>query len=183
LIKFKLFENYFTYVCIVVFFSLLKTNLKMKKSITVISCCFLLALIFNSCKKAASSNDSANFIGTWMGTGNVTENGVVTGSEPDTITFLAGADDNHVIVQDTGSCSGGTVITCVLSGAGISFPTTTVTDGCGDKETLGITGNLSVATLSLTVQETTTENIPFGSSTGGDTVETINFSIVMSLKK
>jgi len=155
----------------------------MKKSITVISCCFLLAIVFNSCKKAGSSNDSANFIGRWVGTANVTENGVAVAPGVDTLVFLAGSDNNHVIAQDTGSCSGGTVITFTLNGNSISLPSTNITDGCGNKSTDNATGNLSGGTLTLNIQEIDKEDIPYGSSTGGDTVETVNLTIALSLTK
>jgi len=146
-------------------------------------CCSLSAIVFNSCKKPGSSPDSANFIGRWAGTGMLTENGVPLGAVTDTIVFIAGSDGNHVIVQDTGSCKGGTVVTFVLNGNAISLPTTTVIDGCGNKSTNSATGNLNGGTLTLTLQGSSTEDIPGGSSTGGDTIETINATIAMTLTK
>ncbi len=156
----------------------------MKKSTIVIICCSLSAIVFNSCsKKGSSTPDSTNFIGRWVGTGALTENGVAIGPVTDTLVFIAGSDGNHVIVQDTGSCKGGTVVNFVLNGNAISLPTTVVTDGCGNKSTDNANGNLSGGTLSLTIQELITTTIPNGSSTGTDTVETINASIVMALTK
>ena len=155
----------------------------MKKPIIAATCCFLSVVVFYSCTKKASSPDSSNFIGRWTGTGMETLNGVAQGSVTDTIVFLAGNDGNHVIPQDTGSCKGGTVVTFVLNGNAISLSTTAVTDGCGHKSTISATGNLNGGTLNLNLQETVTADIPTGSSTGGDTVETINATIVMALTK
>lgn len=155
----------------------------MKKSTIVVGCCVLLAVAFNSCKKPGSSNDSSNFIGRWTGTETLTENGVVIGSQTDTIVFLAGSDGNHVVAQDTGTCKGGTVLTFALNGNAISLPTTAVTDGCGNKSTDSGTGNLSGGTLTLNIQESFSVNDPYGSSTGGDTVYTINSTIATTLTK
>ncbi len=156
----------------------------MKKSTIAILCCSLSAIALNSCsKKGSSSPDSSNFIGRWTGTGTLAINGVAQGSNTDTIVFIAGIDGNHVIAQDTGSCKGGTVISFVLNGSAISLPTTAVTDGCGNKSTISATGNLSGGTLALNIQEVVTATIPNGSSTGTDTVETINASNILALTK
>ncbi len=155
----------------------------MKKSTIVISSLLLLAIVTDSCKKSGSSSDSSNFIGSWAGPGNLTENGVPYGTVSDTLVFIAGSDGNHVIVQNNGTCKGGTVVSFALSGNSISLPTTTVIDGCGNKSVVNASGSLSRGTLNLTLQETATTNIPYGSSTGGDTTETINAVFVLALTK
>jgi hypothetical protein len=154
----------------------------MKKSIVALICCSLLAILFNSCKKA-SSPDSSNFIGRWIGSEIITENGFTSPSITDTLVFLAGNDGNHVVEQDIVPCKGFTVFTFVLNGNAISLPTNTFTDSCGKKYTDSATGNLNGGTLTLNFKESIIVNIPTGSSTGGDTVETLNVTTVTTLTK
>ena len=113
----------------------------------------------------------------------LTENGTVQGTEADTIVFTAGSDGNHVILQDAGSCKGGTVVSFTLNGNSISLPATAITDGCGQKYTARASGSLSGSTLTMNIQELVTADIPNGSSTGADTVETINATIAFTLTK
>jgi len=156
----------------------------MNKYNIVVSCCFLVVVIFNSCKKTGSSTASSNFTGRWIGPGTLSENGVVQTTQTDTLVFVAGTDGNHVILQDTsGSCKGGTVLTFVLNGNAISLPTTAATDGCGNKSTDSGNGNLSGGTLTFNLTETVSETVPGGSSTGGDTVITIIGSVALTLTK
>ncbi len=126
-----------------------QSNYKIRNAFITIASTGLLFASLAGCTKKEDENHAAKFSGTWNGTASCAGGSGGSGS------LVFTATDNKTVTTNysvgTGSCVQAKTLTGTANGNSVTFPTVTLTDGCGLSYSLSGTGTISGSTLTFTI--------------------------------